>query len=128
MGLQRSEEELTSLCKQTVQGTSPVNLRRAILAVGGMGTVIQTADSAVGVLYVLQALYEGRPVIVCVDKWEHWAVAAGTLGFGKRIVCIDSGDNDLVVMRTVDDFSTLIALAEQVRYRTLPLVRKASGS
>lgn len=27
-----------------------------------------------------QALQEGSPVILCVDNWEHWVVAVGSLG------------------------------------------------
>lgn len=104
VGVQRTEDELATLCKQSVDGTTPANLRRAIEAVGGANREIQESRSDIGVLLVLQALYEGRPVIVCVDNWEHWACAVGVLGFGQRIVCVDSGDNDLIVVRTLDLF------------------------
>lgn len=103
-GLHRTEEELVELCKQGPEGTSPRNLRRAIAAVGGVNKEIHESRPEVAILYLLQALYDGYPVICCVDEWQHWAVAAGVLGFGKRIVCVDSGDNNLVVMRTLDDF------------------------
>lgn len=104
LGLVRTEEELISLCGQTTDGTTEKGLRKAIDAIGGLNKVIHEGRADVAMLFVLQALYEGRPVIVCVDDWQHWAVAAGTLGFGKRIVCVDSGDNDLVRMRTLDEF------------------------
>lgn len=104
LGLTRTEDELVALCGQTTEGTTEKGLRRAIAAVGGLNRVIHESRPEVAMLYLLQSLYEGRPVIVCVENWEHWAVAAGTLGFGKRIVCIDSGDNDLVRLRTIDEF------------------------
>jgi hypothetical protein len=36
--------------------------------------------------------------------------------------------DEIVAYQGILRASTLIALAEQVRYRTLPLVRKASGT
>lgn len=106
VGIKRSEEELAALCKQTATGgTAGKALRSALSNMEGViNAEIHEARSDVAILRLLQSLYDGRPVICCVDTWEHWAVAAGVLGFGKRIVCIDSGDNDLVVMRTVDEF------------------------
>jgi hypothetical protein len=68
--------------------------------------LIDESRADVALLRVLQALYEGRPVIVCVDSWQHYAVAAGVLGFGKSINCVDSGDNDLVRTRSLDEFVT----------------------
>lgn len=103
LGLSRTEEELISLCGQTPDGTTEKGLRKAIAALGGLNKEISESRPEVATLYLLQALYEGRPVILCVETWGHWAVAAGTLGFGKRVVCIDSGDNDLVRMRTLDE-------------------------
>lgn len=93
------------LCKQTPEGTTPENLVKAISTIEGTrGTVIREARADVGLMRVLQALYEGRPVIVCVDLYQHWAVAGGVLGFGQRINCIDSADNDLLKTRTLDQF------------------------
>lgn len=105
LGLRRSEDELSALCKQTPDGTSPKNLCAAIATIEGTrNTVIDEVKPHIAILQLLQSLYEGRPVIVCVDDWQHYAVAAGVLGFGHRVVCIDSGDNDLVKTRTVDEF------------------------
>lgn len=108
LGIRRGEEELAALCKQTPEGTDATNLRRAVGKIEGTrNTLIDESRADVGLLRVLQALYEGRPVIVCVTSqspWDHWAVAAGILGFGQRITCIDSGDNDLVRTRTLDEF------------------------
>jgi len=108
LGIRRTEDELAVLCKQTPEGTTATNLRNAIATLEGLrNTVIDEARADVGLLRVLQALYEGRPVICCVatqQPWDHWAVAGGVLGFGQRIVCIDSGDNDLVKTRSLDEF------------------------
>lgn len=102
LGLQRTEEELTELCKQNADGTSPENLRRAVAAVGGINREVQESREDVALLYLLQALHDGRPVILCVSGWNHWVVAIGTLG-NKRIIVVDSGDNDLVVTKKLDE-------------------------
>lgn len=105
LGIQRSEEELAALCKTTPQGTTARNLRGALATIEGVRNVaIEESRPDVAALRLMQAIYEGRPVICCVDGWEHYAVAVGVLGFGKRIVVVDSGDNDLVVVKTVDEF------------------------
>jgi ABC-type bacteriocin/lantibiotic exporter with double-glycine peptidase domain len=105
LGIRRSEDELAALCKQTPEGTTAKNLRKAIATIDGTRNgLIDEVRADVGLLRVLQSLYEGRPVILCVDSWSHWAVAAGVLGFGKRINCVDSGDNDLLRTRSLDEF------------------------
>lgn len=103
LGMSRTEEELITLCGQTTEGTTDKGLRKAIAAVGGLNREISESRPDVAMLILLQAIYEGRPVIVCCETWGHWAVCAGVLGFGKRVVCIDSGDNDLVRLRTLDE-------------------------
>lgn len=108
LGIRRSEDELVALCKQTPEGTSSANLVRAVATIEGTRrVVIDESRADVGLLRVLQALYEGRPVILAVTSqqpWDHYAVAGGVLGFGQRINCIDSGDNDLYRTRTLDEF------------------------
>jgi hypothetical protein len=97
-----------ALCKQTPAGTDWKNLVRAVRTIEGTrGMVIEEAKHDVAMLRLLQALYEGRPVIVAVTSerpWDHYSVAGGVLGFGQKINCIDSGDNDLYRTRTIDEF------------------------
>ncbi len=107
LGIERSEDELAALCKQTATGgTTGASLRKALGNIEGViNARIDEARTDVAILRLLQALYDGRPVIVCVEEWGHWAVAVGVLGFGKRVVCVDSGDNDLVRLRTTDEMA-----------------------
>lgn len=108
LGVRRTEDELAALCKTTPEGTGANSLIKAIAAIEGTRNVVIDENRAdVALLRLLQALYEGRPVLVCVNSrepWDHYAIAAGVLGFGQRITCIDSGDNDLVRTRTLDEF------------------------
>lgn len=109
LGIRRTEEELQALCKTTAtDGTAAASLVKAAQTIEGVrGLVIEEARPDVAMLRLLQSLYEGRPLVVAVNSqkpWDHYAVAAGVLGFGQRINCIDSSDNDLVCSRTIDEF------------------------
>ena len=99
---------MTALCKTTPDGTLASNLVKGVRTIEGTrGAVVEEGRSDVAMLRLLQCLYEGRPVLVAVahtDPWDHYAVAAGVLGFGQRIICVDSSDNDLVRSRTLDEF------------------------
>lgn len=98
---------MTALCKTTPDGTTAFNLVKAVRTIEGTrGMVIEEARADIAMLRLTQSLYEGRPAILCVTSekpWDHYAVAGGVLGFGQRIVCVDSGDNDLVKFRTLDE-------------------------
>jgi ABC-type bacteriocin/lantibiotic exporter with double-glycine peptidase domain len=108
LGIRRTEDELQALCKTTPDGTNAVSLVKGVRALEGtLGHVIDESRADVAILRLTQSLYEGRPVIVCVNSgkpWDHYAVAGGFLGFNKSITCIDSGDNDLVRHRGLDEF------------------------
>lgn len=108
LGIRRTEEELAALCKTTSEGTAANNLIKAIGAIEGTQNIlVEESRADVGLIKVVQSLYEGRPVVVCVntkEPWDHYAVAAGVLGLGKRIVCVDSADEEMVRTRTLDEF------------------------
>ena len=40
----------------------------------------------------------GRPLILCVDNWEHWVACTGHLG--TRFAVMDSADNRLAIYYT----------------------------
>lgn len=104
LGIRRSEDEMVALCKTTPDGTTPRQIMRALSTIEGViNATISEKRSDHALLRLLQSLYEGRPVILLVDSWEHYAVAVGVLGFGKRVICVDSGSNDLVHSRTLDE-------------------------
>lgn len=97
LGIERSEEELSQLsgCTAT-NGTPPKGLIRAITQITGAEPgVIYEAREDVAVLRLVEALRVGRPVILCVDRDEHWVVAFGLLG-PDVVHVADSADNELV--------------------------------
>lgn len=116
IGITRSEEELIKLCKQRPdKGTSGGNLKRAADAMAKDGDTIQgiplqvkvitdsRPDRALAVL--LQSLDSGRPVVLCVDNWEHYVAAVGRLG-GGLVSIVDSGDNGLFRNYPLDELVT----------------------
>lgn len=101
LGIHRTEDELITLCAQTPAGTSVRALCKAIKQISTteiplFGEAVKwgkESDATIGLWHY--ASYRGRPVILCVDDFEHWVVAAGHLG--ERFVVIDSADNRLVL-------------------------------
>jgi hypothetical protein len=101
LGIRRSEDELLGITGTTPEGTSAGNLRRAIGIVGrtedGLCNIVlrtTSGDSALVNLYYW-VVARGRPVIMCVDNYDHWAVCGGYLR--PRYSVIDSANNDLVL-------------------------------
>lgn len=101
IGITRTEDELIALTGQTPDGTSPRGLVKAIKAITSpeaplLGTPFSTKDdeaAKVGLWWNVGNL--GRPVILCVDQFEHWVVCVGYLG--RRFQVVDSADNRLLI-------------------------------
>src|SRR3954465_2381362 len=80
LGIHRTEEELITLCGQTPSGTSVRNLCRAIKQISTpekplFGDPVKWSkdnDATIGLWHYTTA--RGRPVILCVDSFEHWVV------------------------------------------------------
>lgn len=107
LGIKRSEDELIALCKQTKDGTSSAKLVAAIKAVSTAaqptyGEAIKWRDIESGVVGLWYIVSErGRPVILCVDKFEHWVACVGYLG--GRFMVVDSAEIGLVFYYTKEE-------------------------
>lgn len=73
-------------------------------------TRIEESRRMVAELLLYHALRNGRPVVLLVDKGEHWVVAVGLLG--HRCLVADSADSELVVSYTQEEVMTRWKLAE----------------
>jgi ABC-type bacteriocin/lantibiotic exporter with double-glycine peptidase domain len=97
MGLHRSIDELSTLCKTTAQdGTSSKKLWSAVQKLEGLQPWRLKAgktDHASGLLFL--ALSTGRAVISLVDNGEHWVSVIGHLQ--TKVLVADSAHNDLVL-------------------------------
>lgn len=104
LGINRTEEELIVLCKQTANGTSPTKLVRAIKTlttnedplIGEPKVWRKMEDAWVGLWFIVAN--RGRPAILCVDNFDHWVACVGYLG--GRFMVVDSAELGLVFYYT----------------------------
>jgi ABC-type bacteriocin/lantibiotic exporter with double-glycine peptidase domain len=95
LGIRRSHDELVTLCGTTADGTTPLQLKRAITALrescdlAGPGEMKDT-HADIALLRLGAVLADGRPSILLVDNWEHWVAVVGRLG--HRFLVADSAD------------------------------------
>ena len=101
LGINRSEDELIALCKQTAtEGTSPAKLIRAIKAISSPEAELigepfkrkSMADAWAGLWFLVAQ--RGRPAILCVDNFDHWVACVGY--FGDRFMVVDSAEIGLL--------------------------------
>jgi ABC-type bacteriocin/lantibiotic exporter with double-glycine peptidase domain len=95
LGIRRSHDELVTLCGTTADGTTPLQLKRAIKALrdscGLMGPAeMKDTHADIALLRLGAVLHDGRPAILLVDSWEHWVAVVGRLG--HRYCVADSAD------------------------------------
>ena len=101
LGIKRSEDELIALSGQTPNGTSSRGIIKAIKSVSTpeaelFGTAVRwrnIQEGSVGLWYLVGE--RGRPVILCVDDFEHWVSCVGYLG--GRFMIVDSAHNGLLL-------------------------------
>lgn len=104
-GIIRSEQELEQLAGTTAaSGTSGRGLIKALSAIalehpGVRPGVLSEARADVAILKLLATLNAGHVCVLCVDAYEHWVLAFGTLGSGARIVVhvCDPAENEMIL-------------------------------
>lgn len=95
LGIIRTQAECETLCKtNATDGTTGKNIAKGLKALGCHGHPIREKRADVALAFLMSALGKGRPVILCVDDWEHWVAAVGLLG--QRVLVCDPADNELV--------------------------------
>lgn len=102
LGISRSEDELIQLTGQRPEGTSAAGIIKAIRHISesveprlvGEAISWRNADEAIRGLwwYITE---RGRPLILCVDAFDHWVACTGYLGY--RFAVMDSADNRLAI-------------------------------
>ena len=110
LGIERTEDELGVLSKQTTEGTSQSGLERAIESIGKGDNIIlscsriyeQRRETAGWALSA--SVRAGCPVIAVVDNLDHWVSVVGLLN--ETFIAVDGASNDLVLYYSLDDFLT----------------------
>lgn len=105
LGIQTTQEVVATLAKTNPQeGTYPAGMRRALEALGFEPLVIEVKDQDLALAAARGHLMTGRPILLCVDNWEHWVTAIGMLG--DRILIVDPADGAVTTSMNSADFLT----------------------
>jgi len=75
-----AERETMRLCHTTKRGTGEKNLRRAAKRRGHKSQAWNTTNAEKAVDNLLNAILSGWPVILAVDRDDHWVTVVGALG------------------------------------------------
>lgn len=87
LGRSTSEGRVRKLAGTTQEGTDEHGLMEAARALGLTATPTSSADSAAAWAFVRASLLDGRPCLLCIDGWGHWATAIGIVG--ERVIVVD---------------------------------------
>lgn len=85
MGRTVTEAALRKWAGTTPDGTDERGMLRALSHYGVRGKEHQLESAKESWKWLRRKLSRGRPVILCVDSWQHWLTVVGTIG-GKVLV------------------------------------------
>jgi len=80
-----SEATLRRMAGTTSEGTDERGFMRAIRSYGHKPKEYQAESRKAAWAWLKGTLGRGKPVLLCVDQWDHWVTAVGRLG-GKVLV------------------------------------------
>lgn len=108
LGIRRSLDEVTQLCRTTADGTSPLQIRRALSTLREpceLAGPMELRDTRpdIALLRISAVLADGRPLVALVDQFQHWVGVVGRLG--HRFIVADSADLRQVIHYTPEEFS-----------------------
>ena len=82
-----SESSLRHWAGTTPEGTDERGVMRAIHHYGHKTREYQEESIKVSWNWLKTTLSRGRPVLLCVDDWDHWVAAVGR--FGGKVMIFD---------------------------------------
>jgi ABC-type bacteriocin/lantibiotic exporter with double-glycine peptidase domain len=85
LGHNVTEAALRKYAGTTPEGTDEKGIMRAINHYGHRTKEFQAESLKHSWSWLKKALGQGKPVLLCVDQWDHWIAAVGRLG-GKIII------------------------------------------
>lgn len=87
LGYRISEFKVRSFSNTTKEGTSETGIIEAIRCLGFSAVVFSTNSKNEAWEWLVEQMYVGKPVILCVENFEHWISAIGICG--NRITVFD---------------------------------------
>lgn len=100
IGVVRTEQELAELSRQTTDGTSSANLRKAVESIGLETVNVAEQRRQVAGWALGHFVRSGSPAMLVVDNDEHWVAVVGMLG--RRFIVVDGADNELLLYYSLD--------------------------
>lgn len=82
-----AQEKLATAGGTTDDGSDEEDIKRMILSEGFEPDEYATDLSVAAFGWVWNSLLLGRPVLLCVDRWEHWVCLYGIVG--KQVIMMD---------------------------------------
>lgn len=76
------------MCGSGPDGTDEAQLIRAVRELGFKATPHEGSDGPAAWAFVRSNVAEGRPCLLCIDGWRHWAAVVGSMG--NRVIAVDS--------------------------------------
>lgn len=86
-GIKLDERRIRSLAGTSIRGTDDFEMIAAIRALGLTASPSHTRDAKSAWAFLRSNLISGRPVILCINQWDHWVSAVGLIG--NSIVLVD---------------------------------------
>jgi ABC-type bacteriocin/lantibiotic exporter with double-glycine peptidase domain len=87
LGLRVDEPEAERLCRTDESGTDEYGIARALKILGYTYEELDCRSLKESWTWLVNQLELGRPVIVCVDNFSHWATVIGMLGHERVVYC-----------------------------------------
>jgi len=91
LGKKFSEGKVRKLAGTTEDGTDEVGLIAAARGLGLSATPNWTSDRNAAWSFVRANVLDGRPCLVCIDNWGHWATVIGIVG--DRVLLMDPSNS-----------------------------------
>lgn len=86
-----SQKKLADLGGTTKDGSDEEDIKRMILGAGYEVDEFSTDLRTAAWGWAWNSLLMGRPVVLCVDRWEHWVSLVGLVG--KNVLLFDPANN-----------------------------------
>lgn len=85
-GRRVAERRVRKSVGTTEDGTTEVGICGGLRELGFTANPFETTDTQAAWGWIIEGLRTGKPVIVCVDNWQHWVTVIGQVG-DRVIVC-----------------------------------------
>lgn len=87
LGKKFSERTVRARAGTDEEGTDEKELIQAARDLGLTATPHHSADKSAAWAFVRANVLDGRPCVLCIDKWTHWVTVVGIVG--DKVILVD---------------------------------------